>query len=155
MKLDSINLIKSQILLGVIFTLLHIYLLLRDRADINTDIFAFIIYEPFVFLLAIYNGIMILILALAMGRSIFVYLLPMIPFLILFLLSDYTITIRYWEFDTVQTSIGLAIYSSINIFSYYFLNIVKKNQPLTSVCHNGGQHLFQKTSSNLKINNIH
>lgn len=125
-KVNNYNIIRTQVLLMFIFIISLAFLILNEKTDKNTSIFAFILYVPYIFILAFYNGILIRFLAIFVEKIILIYVLPILPFFVWFLISDYSLTIRLWKFDTLEVSIGLVLYLSVNIFGYYIFNLQNK-----------------------------
>lgn len=119
-SINNYNILRTQILLMFVFTSSLIVLIINENTDSNTSIFGFILYIPYVFMLCIYNGILIKLLIKFLKNNLLIYLFPIIPIIVWFILSDYTITIRFWKFNSIEVIIGLILMISVNLFGYYF-----------------------------------
>ena len=108
------------------FVIALIVLIANEKTDTNTSVFTFILYLPYVFLLCIYNGTLIRILISFFKVSLLSYLFPIIPFIVWFIISNYSITIRFWKLNEKEVIIGLIIMALINLFGYVIYNPEKK-----------------------------
>ena len=117
----SSGLIKTQFLLGLIFSLTTFFsFYAQENGDMNVVIFGTFLYLPFVLLLCLYNGLTIGIFEkLNKKIRLINYGLPTIPLLIWFLTSDNQITIRYWKLGTTEFVVALTLILLTNLTGYY------------------------------------
>lgn|SRR5690606_263854 len=117
----SSGLIKTQFLLGLIFSLTtFISFYAQENRDMNVVIFGTFLYLPFVLLLCLYNGLTIGIFEkLNKKIRLINYSLPTIPLLIWLLTSDNQITIRYWKLGTTEFVVALTLILLTNVTGYY------------------------------------
>ena len=125
-NINNYNIVKTQILLMFAFVLSLVALIANENTDTNTSTFAFILYLPYVFILCIYNGIFLKLLLSFLESNLIIYLLPIVPFIVWFLISNYSITIRFWKFNENEVILGLIIMIFVNSFGFYFFNPNKK-----------------------------
>jgi hypothetical protein len=119
-SINNYNILRTQVLLMFVFTSSLIISIINENTDSNTSIFAFILYLPYVFILCIYNGILIKLLVNFLKNNLLIYLFPIIPIIVWFIMSDYTITIRFWKLNRTEVIIGLILMMSVNLFGCYF-----------------------------------
>lgn len=119
-SINNYNILRTQVLLMFVFIFCLIVSLINEDTDTNTSTFAFILYLPYVFLLCIYNGILIKLLVNFLKNNLLIYLLPIIPIIVWFIMSDYTITVRFWKFNKTEVIIGLILMTLVNLLGYYF-----------------------------------
>jgi len=125
-NINNYNILKTQILLMFAFVLTLVALMANENTDTNTSTFTFILYLPYVFILCIYNGIFLKLLLSFLKSNLLIYLLPIVPFIVWFLISNYSITIRFWKFNGSEVIIGLIIMIFVNSIGFYFFNPNKK-----------------------------
>ncbi len=131
MKIKSINnynIIRTQVLLMFVFIFSLIVLIINENTDSNTSTFAFILYLPYVFILCIYNGILIKLLANFLKNNLSIYLFPIVPIIVWFIMTDYTITVRFWKFSRTEVIIGLILMTLVNLFGYFFPSRKEQNK---------------------------
>ena len=125
-NINNYNILRTQVLLLFAFVISLTALIANEKTDLNTSIFAFISYFPYIFILCIYNGILLRLLVSFLKSNLLIYLLPIVPMIVWFIISDYSITVRFWKLGQKEVIIGLTIMTIVNSFGYYFYN-PKKN----------------------------
>ena len=121
-NLNNYNILRTQVLLMFAFIISLTVLIANEKTDLNTSTFAFISYFPYIFILCIYNGILLKLLVSFLKSNLLIYLLPVVPFIVWFIFADYTITVRFWKLGEKEVIIGLTIMTLVNSFGYYFYN---------------------------------
>lgn len=119
------RIILTQIVLGLLLTLSIFGSFYRlANGDMNVVIFGTLLYMPFVFILCLYNGVIIGLLERINKRIKFInYCLPTIPLLIWFLASGNKITIRYWDIEVSEFAIALTLILLTNLTGYYLIKV--------------------------------
>jgi hypothetical protein len=125
-KSTNYKIIRTQILLLFVNMLVLTVLVLNTNTDTNTAFFGLLLMFPFVIILCVYNGILIKLSERYGKSSVINYLFPIVPILLWSILSNYSLTIRFWKLSIKDVGIGLSILGIVNIFGYYFLNEKEK-----------------------------
>lgn len=94
-----------QAILILILSILLIGMIVSEETDMNTSVFAFIIYFAYILGLSIYNLLALVILR-RFKSNWFYYTLPTIPGIIWLVFSNFHLKVHFWEFGLIQ-SIGL------------------------------------------------
>jgi hypothetical protein len=121
-KSTNYKIIRTQILLFFVNMLVLTILVLNTNTDTNTAYFGLLLMSPFAILLCVYNGILIKLSEYYRKSSVINYLFPIVPILLWTILSNYSLTIRFWKLSLKDVGIGLSILGIVNIFGFYFLN---------------------------------
>lgn len=121
-KSMNYKIIRTQILLFFVNMLVLTILVLNTNKDTNTAFFGLLLMSPFAILLCVYNGILIKLSEHYRKSSVINYLFPIVPILLWTILSNYSLTIRFWKLSLKDVGIGLSILGIVNIFGFYFLS---------------------------------
>lgn len=99
---------------------------ISEHGDSGVAIFGTFLYLPFVILLIGYNILSIAImdsnLTTRLKQKWLIYIIPLIPVLIWYLIDNFSITVRFWKLGKYEFWIFMIAWGLFNFIMYLMIN---------------------------------